>query len=219
VRLWPDDSVTFSGEAIRLLILFVAQQKLSRGGLWHPILMRFYSGPLMHLLSGVDTPDYQEAEMAYERLDEALRQLKTDREHEEATEKQQKKAGEEARMRFAQIKSAVIGPIFNEVVTQVAAEGFFEETVDEQSDASDPISLNVNLSEDEGCCRQGTLQVRFNLDKYRCEFGRSTMAKTSPTNQVVFGNDHHSLDEMTMELAQEKAEQFVLDLIAGKLSH
>jgi hypothetical protein len=54
VRLWPDDSVTFSGEAIRLLILFVAQQKLSRGGLWHPILMQFYSGPLMHLLSGVD---------------------------------------------------------------------------------------------------------------------------------------------------------------------
>ena len=57
VRLWLDDSVTFSREAIRLLILFVAQQKPSRGGLWHPILMQFYSGPLMHLLSGVDTND------------------------------------------------------------------------------------------------------------------------------------------------------------------
>jgi hypothetical protein len=169
--------------------------------------------------SPAQNPDYQEAEMAYERLDEALRQLKTDREREEATEKQQKKAGEEARMRFAQVKSAVIGPIFNEVVTHLAAEGFFGETVDEQSDASDPISLNVNLSEDEGCSRQGTLQVRFDLDKYRCEFGRSTMAKTSSTNQIVFGNEHHSLDEMTMELAREKAEQFVLDLIAGKLSH
>jgi hypothetical protein len=44
-----------SREAIPLLILFVAQQKPSRGGLWHPILMQFYSGPLMHLLSGVDT--------------------------------------------------------------------------------------------------------------------------------------------------------------------
>ena len=31
--------------------------------------------------------------MAYERLDEALRQLKTDREREEATEKQQKEEG------------------------------------------------------------------------------------------------------------------------------
>jgi hypothetical protein len=41
--------------------------------------------------SPAQNPDYQEAEMAYERLDEALRQLKTDREREEATEKQQKK--------------------------------------------------------------------------------------------------------------------------------
>jgi hypothetical protein len=63
--------------------------------------------------------------MAYERLAEALRQLRTDREREEATEKQQKRAGEEARMRFAQIKSAVIGPIFYEVVAHLVAEGFF----------------------------------------------------------------------------------------------
>src|SRR5271155_5998951 len=45
-----------SRETIPLLILFVAQQKPSRGGLWHPILMQFYSGPLMQLLSGVDIP-------------------------------------------------------------------------------------------------------------------------------------------------------------------
>src|SRR5271155_2095033 len=44
-----------SRETIPLLILFVAQQKPFRGGLWHPILMQFYSGPLMQLLSGVDT--------------------------------------------------------------------------------------------------------------------------------------------------------------------
>jgi hypothetical protein len=61
--------------------------------------------------------------MAYERLDEALRQLKVDRQRKEATEKQRIKAGAEARMRFARIKSAVIGPIFNEVVARVAAEG------------------------------------------------------------------------------------------------
>ena len=157
--------------------------------------------------------------MAYERLDKALRQLKKDREREEATEKRQKEAGEEARMRFAQIKSAVIGPIFNEVVTHLAAEGFFGETVDEQSDASDPISLNVNLSEDEGFSRQGTLQVRFDLDKYGCEFGKSTKSKTSSTNQIVLDSDHHNLDEMTVELVREKAEQFVLDLIAGNLLH
>jgi hypothetical protein len=155
--------------------------------------------------------------MAYERLDEALRQLKTDREREEATEKQQKRADEDARMRFAQIKSAVIRPIFNEVVVHLEAEGFFGETVDEQSDASDPISLKVNLSDDEGFSHQGTLQVRFDLDKYGCEFGESTMAKTSSTNQLVFDNDHYNLDEMKMEVVRKKAEQFVIDLIAGKL--
>jgi hypothetical protein len=116
--------------------------------------------------------------MAYERLDEALRLLKTDRECEEATEKQQKREGEEARMRFAQIKSAVIGPIFNEIVAHVVAEGFFGEMV-----------------------------------------GRSKQPEPSQTNQIVFDDECHKLDEMTMELVREKAEQFVLDLIAGKLFH
>jgi hypothetical protein len=118
--------------------------------------------------------------MAYERLDEALRQLKTDREREEAAEKQQKREGEEARMRFAQIKTAVIGPIFNEIVAHLVAAGFFGEMVDEQSDASDPISLNVNLSEDEGFSRQGTFQIRFDLDKYRCESPRKRPARMAP---------------------------------------
>jgi hypothetical protein len=62
----------------------------------------------------------------------------------------------------------VIGPIFDEVVARLAAEGFFGETVDKQNDASGPISLNVNLSEDDGLSRQGTLQVRFNSDEGLC---------------------------------------------------
>jgi hypothetical protein len=107
--------------------------------------------------------------MAYERLDEALRQLKTDRERKEATEKQRKKTSAEGRMGFARIKSAVIGPIFNEIVARLAAEGFFGETVDEQNDACGPISLNVNLSEDDEFGRQGTLQVQFDSDKYTCD--------------------------------------------------
>jgi hypothetical protein len=45
------------------------------------------------------------------------------------------------------------------------------------------------------------------------------MAKTSSTNQIVFDNERHNLDEMTMELVRQEAEQFVLDLIAGKLFH
>jgi len=155
--------------------------------------------------------------MAYERLDEALRQLKTDRECAEAIENQRKEAGAEARIRFAKIKSEVIGPVFDEVVARLAAEGFFGETVDEQNDASGPISLNVNLSEDEEFRRQGSLQVRFDTYKYTCEFGTSTMAKASPTSQMVFDDRHHKFDEMTEVSVRAIAEQFVLDLIAGKL--
>jgi hypothetical protein len=157
--------------------------------------------------------------MAYERLDEALRQLKADRERAEAAENQRKETAAEARIRFARMKSEVIGPIFDEVVTRLAAQGFFGETVDEQNDASGPISLNVNLSEDEEFSRQGSLQVRFNPDKYTCEFGTSTMAKASSTSQIIFDAIHHQIDEITEEVVRETAEQFVLDLIAGKLSH
>src|SRR5437660_12772261 len=106
--------------------------------------------------------------MAYERLDEALRQLKTDRERAEATENQRKRADEEARMRFARIKSAVTGPIFDEVVARLVAKGFFGATVDEQSDASGPISLDVKLSEADGPTRQGGLQARADSDRYSC---------------------------------------------------
>jgi hypothetical protein len=173
--------------------------------------------PARSLTASAENPDGQEAEMAYERLNEALRQLKTDRERQEATEKQRIEAGTEARMRFARIKSAMIEPIFNEVVALVAAEGFFGEAVDEPNDGSAPISLNVNLSEDEGSIRQGSLQVRFNKDQNTCEFGRSTMAKTSSTNQLIFDDRPHKLEDMTEEMVRNKAEQFVLDLIAEKL--
>ncbi len=97
------------------------------------------------------------------------------------------------------------------------AEGFFGETVEEQKDASGPISLNVNLSEDEGFSRQGSLQVRFDPDKHTCTFGKSTMAKSASTNQIVFDDVYYTFDEMTEELVRNNAEQFVLDLIAGKL--
>jgi hypothetical protein len=152
--------------------------------------------------------------MPYERLDEALRQLKTDRERREATENQRKKASTEARVQFARIKSTLIGPIFNEVVARLVAEGFFAETIEEQNDASGPITLNVNLSEDEGFSRQGSFQVLFDPDKNICSFGKSTMAKAASTNQIVFDDIRHTCDELTEELVRNKTEQFVIDLIA-----
>jgi hypothetical protein len=154
--------------------------------------------------------------MAYERLEEALRQLKTDRERAEVTKQQQRKAATESRIQFARLKSVVIGPVFNEVATRLEAEGFFVESVDDQNDPAGPISLNVNLSEDEGLNLQGSIQVRFDPDKNTCEFGKSTMAETSPTHQMVFNDGHHQLEEITEHLVRETAEQFLLDLIAGK---
>ena len=55
-------------EGNTLLILFVAQQKPSRGGIWHPSVMQFYSGPLMHFLSGVDNIPNAEEEYSGMRL-------------------------------------------------------------------------------------------------------------------------------------------------------
>jgi hypothetical protein len=43
--------------------------------------------------------------------------------------------------------------------------------------------------------------------------------KESSTNQIIFDDELHNLEEMTTELVREKAERFVLDLIAGKLFH
>ena len=157
--------------------------------------------------------------MAYEKLDQALRQLKRDRERAEEIETAQRTAAEQARTRFSQIKSTVVGPIFDEVVARVVAEGFFAETIDEQNNPSGPISLNLNLSEDDGFCRKGSFQVRFDPNQSTCEFGKSTMAKTASTNQLIFGDRHFQLEELTEDLVREIAEQFVLDLIAGTLTH
>ena len=95
--------------------------------------------------------------------------LKTDRERAEATENQRKKAGAEAEIRFARIKSGVVGPIFNEVVARLVAEGFFGETVEEQNDASGPISLNVNYrktkdSAGRAASRYGLIEINIHVN-------------------------------------------------------
>src|SRR5204862_7122410 len=48
-------SRTFAGERNTASHSVCRPAKALPWGLWHPILMQFYSGPLMHLLSGVDT--------------------------------------------------------------------------------------------------------------------------------------------------------------------
>src|SRR5205814_6105391 len=48
-------SRTFAGERNTASHSVCRPAKALPWGLWHPILMQFYSGPLMHLLSGVDS--------------------------------------------------------------------------------------------------------------------------------------------------------------------
>jgi hypothetical protein len=43
------------------------------------------------------------------------------------------------------------------------------------------------------------------------------MVKESSTSQIIFDPIHHQIDDMTEELVRETAEQFMLDLIAGRL--
>jgi len=43
------------------------------------------------------------------------------------------------------------------------------------------------------------------------------MAKTSSTNQLIFDDRPCKFEDMTEEMVRNKAEQFVLDLIAEKL--
>ena len=61
-------------------------------------------------------------------------------------------------------------------------------------------------------CKYGLIQINIPV-----KFGTSTIAKASSTSQIVFDAGHYKFDEMTEELVRETAEQFVLDLIAGKL--
>ena len=70
-----------------------------------------------------------------------------------------------------------------------------------------------------GFDRQGSFQVWVNPDQNTCSFGKSTMAKAAATNQIVFDDIHRTRDEITEQLVRNKAEQFVLDLIAGKFKN
>jgi hypothetical protein len=41
------------------------QQKAFRWGIWHPSVMQFYSGPLIHFLSGVDKFRSEESKFGF----------------------------------------------------------------------------------------------------------------------------------------------------------
>jgi hypothetical protein len=147
--------------------------------------------------------------MAYEGFDEALRQLKTDRERREATENQRKTASAEARIQFVRIKSTVTGPIFHEVVARLVAEVFFGKTIEQQNNAScaiPPSPTPANRLQRTAFCHQTTSErnradenavptvprrrtVRAPSRKFRIISYRAISGSLMPPAERGFGND------------------------------
>ncbi len=65
--------------------------------------------------------------MAFELVEEALLQLKKNRQKEEAVEAERQRAATAATTQFAAIKSEVLGPIFSKAAALLADEGLFAE--------------------------------------------------------------------------------------------
>ena len=63
----------------------------------------------------------------------------------------------------------------------------------------------------------GRAASRYGLIQINIHVNLATMVQTSPTTQIIFDESNLEFEEITEELVREKAEQFVLDLIAGKL--
>src|SRR5579859_1360858 len=111
--------------------------------------------------------------MAYERLDAALEQLRSTRETQRAVEEQKKQAALQAATEFARIKAEVVGPVFIEITARLAARGFSGEILDQMSDPISPISLIVDLSDNDRPTQAESLRIVFDEKKGICGFDRA----------------------------------------------
>ena len=148
--------------------------------------------------------------MAFEMLEEALLQLKQNRQNEETVEAQRQKAATAATTQFAAVKSEVLGPIFNKAVALLTDEGLFAEIMDEENDTTRSISLKVDLSTENVPGPQGSLTCRLDEDLQTCQFGKAITRNMEP----VFDEKSYKLREITEEIAYRTTEKFLLDLIA-----
>jgi hypothetical protein len=145
--------------------------------------------------------------MAFEQLEEALLQLKQDRQKEEVAETQRRNAVTAAMTQFTLIKSEVLGPIFNKAAAILSEDDLFAEIID-QEDGS--ISLKVDLSTDTESGPQGSLIFRLGEDMQTCQFGETMIQNTEP----VFVEKLYKLQEITDEIAYRTTDKFLVDLIA-----
>lgn len=135
--------------------------------------------------------------MAFEQLEEALRQLKEARQKEEVAETQRQNAAAAAITQFALIKSEVLGPVFSKAAKLLEEEGLFAEITDQELDTACSIFLKVDLSTENEPGPRGSLICRFDEDMQTCEFGKAKTQNTEP----VFAEKQYKLQEITEEIA------------------
>lgn len=148
--------------------------------------------------------------MPFEQLEEALLQLKQDRQKEEVAETQRKNAATAAITQFALIKSDVLVPIFDKAVALLSGEGLLAEVTGQENDTTRSVSLNVDLSTDTETGPRGSLIWRLAEDLETCQFGKAMTHNTEP----VFVERLYNLREINAELAYKTTEAFLVDLIS-----
>ncbi len=148
--------------------------------------------------------------MAFELVEEALLQLKKNRQKEEAVDAERQRAATAATTQFAAIKSEVLGPIFSKAAALLADEGLFAEITDQENDTTRSISLKVDLSTENVPGPQGSLTCRLDEDLQTCQFGKAMTRNIEP----VFTEKSYKLWEITEEIAYRTTQEFLLDLIA-----
>jgi hypothetical protein len=153
--------------------------------------------------------------MAYERLDEVLKRLKDSRDTQKAIEEQKRQAALEAAMEFARIKAEVVCPVFIEITARLAASGFSGEILDQTSDPISPISLIVDLSDDDRPSQKESLRIVFDQEKGMCGFDRAK-GSTRDIQTNLLGRQY-SVDEISEDLVSEKAEEMVALLVTEEI--
>jgi hypothetical protein len=160
---------------------------------------------------GLKEPKPSEVVMAFELLEEALLQLKQQRQKEETEEIERQNAADEALKRFALIKSEVLEPIFKRAVTLLVEEDLSAEVTSEDNTTTRSLTLTVDLSTEKVTGSHGSLTCRLHEDFQACQFGKAITRGAEP----IFTDRLYKLQELTEEIVYRTTESFLLDLIAS----
>jgi hypothetical protein len=120
-----------------------------------------------------------------------------------------------AAMEFARIKAEVVGPVFIEITAHLAAKWFSGEILDQMSDPTSPISLIVDLSDDDRPSQKESLRVVFDQQKGMCGFDRAE-GSTRDIQTNILGRQY-SIDEIDENLVYEEAEELIYTLITEEI--